>query len=91
MYGIVVGSFVSFLFYTVAHWFVFRIPIERVAIFLIGGTLVGSLPLALVPTYGAVLSLLGGMLGYWLGLVELVIRRSREKRAEQMPGENGST
>ena len=82
-YGLMVGSVIGFLFYTVAHWLVFRIPIERVAKYLIGGTLIGSLPLALIPIYGWILSLLGGVLGYWLGLVELLIRRSREKRAER--------
>lgn len=90
MYGIVVGSFVSFLFYTVAHWFVFRIPLERVAKFLIGGTLIGSLPLALIPKVPP-LCLFGGVVGYWSGLVILLMRRWREKRAEQMTGENGNS
>ncbi len=79
-FGIIVGSVIGFLFYAVAHWFVFRIPPERVAKFLIGGTLIGSVPLAF---YGAMLSLFGGMLGYWLGLVELLTRRWRENRAER--------
>ncbi len=89
MFGVLFGSVIGFLFHIVAYWLVFRIPIERVAKYLIGGTLLGSLPLALIPQYGGILSLLGGVHGYWLGLVILLIRRWFEKRDERRNEEQG--
>jgi len=90
-FGFMIGSVVGFVFYAVAHWFVFRLPVERVAKHLIAGTLIGSVPLAFIPVYGAVLSLYGGILGYWLGLVELLIRVWGEKRAVRQKEDNGET
>ncbi len=80
--GVLLGGATGFCFYVVAHWLVFRLPVERMARYLIGGTLVCSLPLSLIPFINPVFSLYGGMFGYWLGLAVLLIQVWREKRDE---------
>jgi membrane protein YqaA with SNARE-associated domain len=77
-FGVPFGAIIGFLLYIVAHWLVLRIPLERTAKSLIGGTLIGSIPLALIPNYGAVLSVLGGVIGYCLGLIVLLIGENRD-------------
>ena len=82
-FGVLLGGLTGFCFYVVAHWLVFRVPVERTARYLIGGTLIGSLPLSLIPFINPVFSLYGGMFGYWLGLAMLLIQVWREKRDER--------
>ncbi len=67
------GAIIGLVFYSVTHWLVFRKPLWATALFLIGGTLVGSVPVSFIPVFGIPFMFFGGILGYWLGVVALLV------------------
>lgn len=87
-FGSLLGSVCGVFFYGVVHWIVFRIPLERTATYLIGGTLIGGVPLSVIPMYGPIWAIYGGISGYWIGVFCLLFQLWREKHGYAVRHEN---
>jgi hypothetical protein len=97
--GAIIGAVVGLAFYSVTHWLVFRRPPWLTAVFLIGGTLIGSMPLSFITDlYSPPFVLVGGALGYWLGVAALLVATWRmpagtkaEKTMNQVQAQPGNS
>jgi hypothetical protein len=73
----------GFLFGLLSFWSLRKAPLRDVAIYLIGGTLLFALPVALISDL-FVLSLPSGAVGYWMGFLflrEHVRQRQKAKKS----------
>jgi hypothetical protein len=73
--GCLCGCIVAIVFCAVSQLFLLDLSETLILKFLGVATLLGGVPLALVPHYGPKYALFGGMIGYWVGFVALLVRR----------------
>jgi hypothetical protein len=82
--GAAIGGPIGLFFGLLVAWPTRKVPLKLLVPFLAGGTLLFSLPFALIGGEGGpVLAWFGGMVGFWIGAFVLFIHR-RVERTERL-------